>query len=303
MDARRDLPWDVVGIGENSVDEVLLVRAMPSSGGKAEMVARHVVCGGQTATAMYACARLGLRAKYAGATGADDNGRLIRRELAGLGVDLAHVVERDAPSRRAVILVEESTGERAVIWRRDPRLDLQMAELPLADLTRTRVVHVDQTDPVAALGAARAARDAGALVTTDIDHVMPCTRGLTELATHAIFAEPAAKALAGDDNLERALRAIAGGTRATLVATCGTRGAVALAQGCCVSVPAYQVRAVDTTGAGDVFRAGFIYALVKEEPIDRALRVANAAAAISCTRVGAMNGAPSLEELSGLLER
>ena len=61
--------------------------------------------------------------------------------------------------------------------------------------------------------------------------------------------------------------------------------------------PACQVHAVDTTGAGDVFRGGFIYALIQRQPIDQALRTANAAAAVSCTRLGALNGVPSLAEV------
>ena len=61
------------------------------------------------------------------------------------------------------------------------------------------------------------------------------------------------------------------------------------------------MHAVDTTGAGDVFRGGFIYALVHGQPIDQALRTANAAAAVSCTRLGALNGVPTLDEVNALL--
>ena len=64
--------------------------------------------------------------------------------------------------------------------------------------------------------------------------------------------------------------------------------------------PAFQVEAVDTTGAGDVFRAGFIYAMLRGWPTDDILRFANAAAAVSCTRLGALGGIPSLEEVEAL---
>jgi sulfofructose kinase len=65
--------------------------------------------------------------------------------------------------------------------------------------------------------------------------------------------------------------------------------------------PAFTVHAVDTTGAGDVFRGGFIYALLEGLPMDQALRTANAAAAVSCTRLGALNGVPSLDEVRDLV--
>jgi sugar/nucleoside kinase (ribokinase family) len=67
--------------------------------------------------------------------------------------------------------------------------------------------------------------------------------------------------------------------------------------------PGFEVHAVDTTGAGDVFRGGFIFGLLQEWPVDRALRFANAAAAVSCTRTGALDGVPGREDVERLLER
>ena len=67
--------------------------------------------------------------------------------------------------------------------------------------------------------------------------------------------------------------------------------------------PAFAVDAVDTTGAGDVFRGAFIYGLLKGEPPQALLRFANAAAAVSCTRRGAMNAVPALPDVMKMLER
>jgi sugar/nucleoside kinase (ribokinase family) len=69
-----------------------------------------------------------------------------------------------------------------------------------------------------------------------------------------------------------------------------------------IHVPGFEVEAVDTTGAGDVFRGGFIYGLLQQWPVDRVLRFANAAAAVSCTRTGALDSVPSLEDTRRLLE-
>ena len=74
-----------------------------------------------------------------------------------------------------------------------------------------------------------------------------------------------------------------------------------MAGGEIVVEPAFTVHAVDTTGAGDVFRAAFIYAMLKDYPPRQLLRFANAAAAISCTRAGAMASVPSLGEVEALL--
>ena len=157
--------WDVIGIGENSVDSVNLLPGYPQPTGpsaKMRIRERHILCGGQMATAMCACASLGLRAKYVGVTGTDDNGRRIRAELQGRNVDISDLVIRDVENRFAVILVDENTGDRMVLWDRDEGLRLRDSELPVDALGRTRVVHVDDVDDEVAIRAARLAREAGA---------------------------------------------------------------------------------------------------------------------------------------------
>ena len=297
--------WDVVGLGENSVDVVHLLPEWPQpdgAGAKMRIRERLALCGGQMATAMCACASLGLRAKYVGAVGSDEAGRRIRRELASRGVDVAHVRQRDGENRYAVILVDESSGARSVLWSRDDRFNLREDELPLDEIARARIVHVDTTDEAAAITAAAAGRAGGALVTTDIDAVTARTPELLSLATHAIVAEDVPRRLSGIDDPEAALRHMRGTFAATLIVTMGERGAMALDGGRVMDAPAFRVAAVDTTGAGDVFRGGFIYALAQGQPIGLALRTANAAAAVSCTRVGAFNGVPSLDEIRALME-
>jgi sulfofructose kinase len=296
--------WDVIGIGENSVDSVNLLPGYPQPSGpsaKMRIRERHVLCGGQMATAMCACASLGLRAKYVGVTGTDDNGRRIRAELQGRSVDISDLVIRDVENRFAVILVDENTGDRMVLWDRDDRLRLRESELPVDALARTAVVHVDDVDDEVAIRAARLAREAGAMVTSDIDRLTPRTEQLAATVTHAIFAQHVPTALTGIADTEAALRSLRKTLDNVLVVTMGEHGASALDGDRFYHEPAFAVHAVDTTGAGDVFRGGFIYALVNGQPVDQALRTANAAAAVSCTRLGALNGVPTLTEVRELM--
>src|SRR6185436_19770925 len=142
--------WDVIGIGENSVDSVSILPGYPKPTGpsaKMRILQRHILCGGQMATAMCACAGLGLRAKYVGVTGTDDNGRRIRAELRKRNVDITSLVIRDVENRFAVILVDENTGDRMVLWDRDDQLRLRDQELPVDALAAAKVVHVDDVDP------------------------------------------------------------------------------------------------------------------------------------------------------------
>src|SRR6267142_524018 len=219
-----DERWDVIGVGENSVDYVNLLPGYPQPYGPAAKMRireRRVLCGGQMATAMCACASLGLRAKYVGVTGTDDNGRRIRAELQGRHVDISDLVIRDVENRFAVILVDETTGDRIVLWDRDDRLRLRDRELPTEALAAARVVHVDDVDDDAAIRAATIARSAGAFVTSDIDRLTPRTEELAASVTHAIFAQHVPTHLAGTNDLEAALRKLRRKHDNVLVVTMG----------------------------------------------------------------------------------
>jgi sulfofructose kinase len=297
--------WDVVGVGANSVDYVHLLPGYPQPFGslaKMKIEKQEILCGGQTATAMCACARLGLRARYAGVTGTDDNGRRVRRELENRGIDLSDVVIRDAQNQFAVILVDETNGERIVLWDRDPRLTMRPRELPVEAIESSRVLHVDDVDQEAAIAAARLAADRGVAVTSDIDRLTDRTEELVAAVSIPIFAEHVPPRLTGVNDQEAALRKLRQPQHRLLCVTLGEQGAMALEGDTIHYVPAFRVNALDTTGAGDVFRAGFIYALLRGWPAEEILRFANAAAAVSCTRLGALGGIPALEEVEALAQ-
>lgn len=302
----QDDIWDVIGVGANSVDFVNLLPAYPRQEGlfaKMRIRRQETCCGGQMATALSTCAGLGLKAKYIGVTGTDDNGQRVRRALAERQVDMTDAVIRDVPNQFAIILVDDETGERIVLWDRDERLALRERELPPSLVSSARLIHVDDVDEDAALAAAAAGRSHGIPVTSDLDRLTERTDELVAAVTIPILAEHVAPALTGRTDQEAALRRLRLRHTGLLVVTLGSRGAIALDGDRLVCVPGFSVPVADTTGAGDVFRGGFIYGLLRKWPIERMLQFANAAAAVSCTRVGALNGVPTLEETKRLASR
>jgi sugar/nucleoside kinase (ribokinase family) len=297
-------PVDVVGIGATSVDSVYLLPSGPGSPGfppKVRIGGRFVSCGGQIATALATCARMGLRARLASVIGSDDNGRRVRDELRDLGVDVNDAVVRDAPNQCAIVLVDRRTGERTVLWDRDERLMLQDGDLRPHLFGAARVVHVDDVDEEGAIRSAEAARAAGTPVTSDIDRVTDRTAALVQAVTFPIFAEHVPQALTGLSDAGKALRALRTLHRGVMCVTLGARGAIAIEGDRLLHSPGFAVEALDTTGAGDVFRAGFIYGYLKGFALDEILRFANAAAALSCTRLGAMASVPSVQEVERLM--
>jgi sulfofructose kinase len=336
----NDTLFDVLGIGANSVDYVYRLPEFPdpdTSAAKLRIAQDAVLCGGQTATVLCTCAAMGLRTTYIGVTGDDDNGERIRRELQRRGVNMQHAPVHRARNAFAVILVDGRRGERVVLWHRDAALALSTGELDAAVIAASRLVHVDDTDEDAAIRAASLARSAAVPVTSDIERLTERTEELVAAVTVPIFAEHVLEQLTGERDFERALRKVqskrggakpppprlrrsteatgeGGRTRPTggsgsgpfgpgddlICVTLGARGAMLLEGGRLHHAPGLRVKVVDTTGAGDVFRGAFIAALLRGDSPAEILRFANAAAALSCTRLGAIDSVPALEETLAL---
>ena len=295
---------DVLGVGCNSVDYVYRLPHAPranSPTAKMRISSHAVSYGGQTATAMAACAALGLRAGYLGAVGNDDNGRNVCAELERRGVDVSHVLTRSAPNRFAVIAVDKDSGERFVFWDRDERLNLSATEIRPEVIGSAKVIHVDDEDLDAAIVAATLARAAGAAVTSDIDRMAPRTAELVAAVTVPMFNEHTLPEFTGEKDFERALRKLRRSHAGLLCVTIGERGAMVLAGDELIHEPGFEVEAVDTTAAGDVFRAAFIHAMLNGSAPRQMLRYANAAAAIGCTRAGAMTSVPSKQDVEDAL--
>jgi sulfofructose kinase len=294
----RTATWDVVGIGANSVDFVTVVPAFPRPEGwhSKQRIRQHLVSpGGQAATTVAACAKFGLRAMYIGAVGSDENGQRVTEALDRVGLDAVGLVRKTGRNQFAVIVIDEETGERAVLWDRDSGLALSEADVPFDAIASARLLHVDDVDQPASIRAARQALGLGIPVTSDLDRMTDRTAELVDAVTYPIFADGLHEKLTGCADHEEALRQLCRPHHRALCITVGQHGAVALAGGRFVRSPGFKVEAVDTTGSGDVFRGGFIYSLLQDWDIDRTLRFANAAAALACTGLGAIAGIPDLE--------
>ena len=291
---------DVVGVGANSIDFVYRLPGYPrpdSAFAKLPITGHLISFGGQVVTALATCAAMGLSTSYIGTIGSDTHGRRMRDELQRRGIDLSHAITRDAGNPFAVILLDDREGERVVLWHRDPRLALAASEIDRDAIVSARLVHVDDVDLDASIEAARLARAAGTPVTSDIERTTEDVRALIDAVTIPIFAEHVPSALTGETDLPRALEQLRKPHHAMLCVTLGARGALLLAAGEIIHEPGMAVKTVDTTGAGDVFRGAFIYALLRGDAPREILRFSNAAAALSCTRLGAMNSVPTLEEI------
>jgi len=295
-------PFDVVGVGLNAVDTLVIVPEYPRFNTKIEITDHVRSCGGQVATALVACRRWGLTAKYVGSIGDDEEGRFQRESLEREGLDLSELrVVAGAASQMAVIIVESRSGERTILWRRDPKLRRDPQTLKPEAIACGRVLLVDGHEIPLSLRAARLAREAGMPVVLDIDSVRDGSRDLLALVDFPIMSETFAPRLTGKENLREALAEIQAISPARFAcATLGRHGALALQGARALRAHGAGVPVTDTTGAGDVFHGGFLLGLLRGWDLPETLRFATAAAALNCTAIGARGGIRPVEEVERL---
>src|SRR5579863_110949 len=290
--------FDVVGVGLNATDTVLMIPRMPAYGGKAPFTREFHSVGGQVATAVVTCARLGLRAKYIGTGGDAERGRLQMASLLSSGIDVEHVQRRvNCPNQSAYIVVDESTGERTIFWNRPDCLRISPAQITPDQITCGRLLHIDGHDTPAVEHAARIARGANIPVTVDVDTIYAGFDRVLPLVDYLIASAEFPGRWTGIEDPLAALTAIQrqSGMRVAAM-TLGAHGALAFAEGRFHYSPAFIVNCIDTTGAGDVFHGAFCYSVLQQMSIADALEFSNAMAALNCTAEGARGRIAGVQE-------
>ena len=299
--------FDAVGFGLNAVDHLIVVPEYPVFDTKIRFSDYQKSAGGQTATAMVSLQRLGLKTAYAGRFGSDDAGKFGRKSLEdeGVNLDFAETV-RGASNQVAFIVIDARSGERTIIWDRDDRLSYSPHEAPLEIAAQGRVLHIDAHDPPACVVMARAAREAGTIVTSDIDNIYEGLPELLPLIDVLITSAEFPHRLTGISDERASLIETKARYGCPIVgATLGARGALIYVDGQFIECPAFEVPGGcrDTTGAGDAFHAGFIYGMLREEDLESCVKLGNAVAALKCRALGGRTALPTASELKEFLAR
>ncbi len=292
---------DLVGVGLNATDMLIRLPHYPALGSKIEFRSADVLPGGQVASAVAACQHWGLRTRYVGKIGDDSAAAIHRAEFERLGVETHLLTAPGCASQQAVILVDDA-GERTVLWKRDNRLTLLPEELRREWISGARALHIDGHDTAAAVTAAAWAREAGIPVIADLDDLYPGVEDLLGRIDYLITSRDIPGRLTGESDLRKSLPAVRTryGGRLT-AATLGHEGVLAWDGSRFYYAAAFRVQPLDTTGAGDIFHAGFSYGLLQGWPLPRQLDFACAAAALNCTAPGARGGIQSVESIEKLI--
>lgn len=294
--------WTLCTVGHAALDHCFSIEDFPAAPTKTPARHYQAISGGMAANASIAAARLGARVRLHGAVGDDETGDFLVRRLSESGVDCAQLQRVAGAASSVSAVVIDARGERQIFNHRGDAL-VRARPLDTRVLAGCDVLMADPRWMPGALAALRWAREAGVPSLLDGDLSPPQDlQALAALADWAVFSETGLAAFAPHATLADGLgAALAAGAQLAAV-TLGAHGVRwQRAGGSLQSLPAFQVHAVDTNGAGDVFHAALAMALVRALPDVQAMRFASAAAALKCQRPGGVARGPDCAEVERML--
>jgi len=289
-----DTPY-IVGFGIACIDYIYVAPAA-QPGGYSRVSEYMVQGGGLTGTAMVAAARLGAKARMLGRLGDDDIGDQVVQGLEAEGVDTGGLIRvPGGESLFSMILVDTDTAERTIYGRVDTGTDCSTDLINLTALEGADVLLLDHHWADGSRTAARRARELGIPIVCDM-FIRPELMDLLAMCDHPVIPRKSAIKLSESADVCEALAKIRSFGPKAAVVTCGADGAYYADESGQGHVEAFEVEAVDTTGAGDTFHGAFAVGLAHGWDLRKAVTFASAVSAIKCTRVGGRTGIPSFEQ-------
>jgi sulfofructose kinase len=291
---------NVVGIGQCALDYIGLIGTYPDPDTKCEFTGLLVQGGGPVATALVALQRWGVSCAFCGVAGDDEFGNLIIRDLEQEGINLSGMqIRKESVSQFAFSLAEPETGRRTIYWRRPSGAPLRPDEIDPELIRGARCLITDGLFPEAALAACETARNTGIPIVVDAGSPRPGMTEIMKLSNYFIASENFAGAFMPGKSIQSVCRNIAGQGPELAAVTLGEKGYAAYLNNKFIEEPAVQVKAVDTTGCGDIFHAGFVYGLLNAWQPERSLKFAAWAAAMVSRFAGGRTGIPDARDWTG----
>jgi ribokinase len=288
----------VTGIGQCSWDYLAVVDSFPQVNTKKEVHQWDEQGGGPVATALVTLSRLGIKCRFHGVTGDDHEGKEIRQSLIDENINTTGILIRaSASSQIAFIVIEKNTGKRTIFWKRPAGAELKIKELGSNFLKNSRFLLIDGLMKDISLYAAKKAQSLKIPVMLDAGKMRGGMLEIAKNCDYVVASEEFGKALGWKNNPKAFLKKIKHLKFKIFTATLGEKGSYTFFQDKYFYTPAFKVKAVDTTGAGDVFHGGYVFGILKGWEIEYTVRFASAIAAMKCRKIGGRAGIVNLNEV------
>ncbi|MHC5036201.1 MAG: carbohydrate kinase family protein [Planctomycetota bacterium] len=304
---------DVLCVGILVADVVARpVRGMPERGTLDLVSEIQLHSGGCAANTGVALAKIGVSAGIAGKVGRDPFGDFLEEAVRKHGLDVGGVVRDPQEGTSATVVLVDAEGERTFIHYAGANRHFRESDIDLEAHRGCKILHLAGSllmrdldgEPSARL--LKRAREMGMVTSMDtawdatgrwMETVGPCLPH-TDIFMASL---EEAKRITGCEKVGEIAGRLREGGAGAVALKMGERGCFIEAEGETITLPAFPVEVVDTTGAGDAFAAGFLAGRVHEWSWEKTARFACATGALCCTRLGATEGIKSLEETEGFL--
>lgn len=292
--------FDCLGLGIIPLDVLFTVPFYPKSGQKIDASSVIIQGGGPVPNALVGMTRLGLTCSVIAAVGNDLTGNLSIEELRRERVDTRHMIIKKEKSAIASGFIESDSGQRTIALYR--RIEVKPRDLKTENFPIPQIVHLDGRDLEAGIKLAKWGKKVGALISFDVGSMRNDVSPIFPLVDHLVVADAYALPFTSTSDAKGALAKLSQLCPGEVVITEGIRGSLGFDRQAYYFQPAFRVRNVDTTGAGDSFHAGYLFGVLKGWSMPERLRFGAATSALKCTRPGARTGAPRLTEVMRFLK-
>lgn len=303
---------DVIGFGALNLDKIIHVDDIPKPGEELFLRSVHSFPGGSAANTIAGLAKLQVSAGFVGKVGDDAEGTELLESLMYLGVDTANIKVTRGKSGISIILVNNS-GERSILLEPGVNDNIETRDIAIDYFHGAKIFHMSsfvckdsQKSFDTQKKLVREIRSMGLKVSFDPGHLYAKRgRDIEDLIINTdifFINEEEMKILTGMNYMEGSKSLLDKGANIVAVKM-GDRGCFVTNGAREFHVPAFKSNAIDTTGAGDAFNAGFLYAILNKKSLEECSRYGNAVASLCIQKNGARDGLPSKMELANFMTR
>ena len=296
---------DVIGLGHCAIDYLGTIPIYPDVDSKVEIDKFSIQGGGPAATAMVTLSRLGFKTGFIGKISDDQFGNFIKNSLEGENVDLSNlIIEKDKISPYSFIAVEQNTGNRNIFWTPGNVSTIKLNEIDFDYIKQAKILLVDSHNTFVQQNIAKQLKNSDIKVVMDGGTLRQGGIDLIKESDVVILSERFVIELGMAGELTSKMNYLAqlAPKKRTVIVTMGKEGSIGIEKGIYHKEPAFNIKAIDTTGAGDVYHGAYIYGMLQNWPMKKSMKFASITSALKCKELGGRAGIPDLKTVMDLME-